>query len=322
MSPNADGRAFDLVCIGESMVVLSPAEGGSLQDADRLTVGIGGAESNVALHVVDQGLRVAWVSRLGTDPFGDRIVEELARRGVDTRFVLRDHRARTGLYLKGRRPDGTSEIVYHRAGSAASRFSPDDLGSVPLSSTARVHVSGVTAALSASSLAMLETLFDRAASSGAAVSFDVNHRPSLWDERDAAAVLLGLANRADVVFVGRDEAEKLWGASSLEEIGALLAAPSRVVVKDGDVEAVEVDRTGATERITRVTTPPVDVIELVGAGDAFAAGYLAGLLLGEDAEARLTRGHHVAAWTIGSWDDARPGIEPLPRPVTRLAVTR
>lgn len=317
MSPSRGEPGFDLLCIGESMVVLSPAAGGSLHDAGQLTVGVGGAESNVALHAADQGLRVAWASRLGADPFGDRIVDELTTRGVDTHLVVRDHRAATGLCLKGRNPDGTTEVVYYRSGSAASLLSPDDAATWPIHLTARVHVSGITAALSATSIAMLESLFARAAELDIPVSFDVNFRPSLWGERDAAAILLDLANLADLVFVGRDEAELLWGTPTVEQIDARLTVPRRIVVKDGDVEAVEIDRTTGRSVITRVPTPPADVIELVGAGDAFAAGYLTGLALGEDAETRLRRGHHVAAWTIGSWDDARPGIPLLPpdRPV-------
>ena len=131
------------------------------------------------------------------------------------------------------------------------------------------------------------------------MSFDVNHRAALWSAEAAAPALAALARRADLVFTGRDEAAALWGAELDDDIRALLPDVPELVVKDGDV--------GATAYLAdrRVFEPAlvVDVIEAVGAGDAFAGGYLAARLSGKDAGERLRAGHRRAALTLRTTGD-------------------
>lgn len=306
-------ETIGVLCIGESMAVAAPDDGRPLTRSDRLGLRIGGAESNVALHLLDQGIRSAWASRLGADAFGSRIRTDFIARGLDVSAVQTDPDAPTGLYFKDRREDGSSSMVYYRAGSAASRMSAADVDNLPLDRTEWIHTSGITPALSDSTRKMVDALFTRSREMGVKISFDVNYRPRLWPEKQKAAdALLALAQRADVVFVGRDEAEELWGTSTWASTSTILDRPRHLVVKDGAVEAVEVFRDGRKVTSYRVPTPATTVVEVVGAGDAFAGGFLAGLLHGEPPRARLARGHHVAAWTIAGWDDMRPGIIPLP----------
>jgi 2-dehydro-3-deoxygluconokinase len=209
---------------------------------------------------------------------------------------------------------------YYRSGSAASHMDAGDVDRLQLDGTGWVHVSGITAAISPSAARMVDALIDACRDRGVSVSFDVNFRARLWSVADAAGRLRGIAQRADLVFVGRDEAEELWGTPHAGDVFALLDRPPLVVVKDGAVGAHELDRRGAEPAATFEPTPPVEVVEAIGAGDAFAGGYLAGLIRGEDARHRLRRGHASAAWTIGSWDDVRPGHRPAPF-VTGAAVT-
>lgn len=299
------GRAVEVMCVGEALAVVY-----ALDDltgpAPRLAIHTGGAERNVALHLASQGVAAGWTSRVGGDPFGRRILHDLESGGVDTGTVVVDDDHPTGLYVKSETPDGGTRMHYYRSGSAASHLSPDDVVGMALDGVQWVHVSGITPALSASASAMVDELFARCAHAGTAISFDVNYRPRLWPRSRAASRLRELAQRADLVFVGRDEAADLWGTRSPEDVFALLPDPARVVVKDGAVGAYESDRS-TSGRTTFVETPPVEVVEAIGAGDAFAGGYLAGLIRGETAGSRLLRGHRCAAWTIGSWDDVRPG---------------
>ncbi|WP_158067164.1 sugar kinase [Tersicoccus sp. Bi-70] len=303
---------FEVLCAGEAMVMLTDVDPTGPPLSSTLSVHVGGAEANVARHLSAQGVATAWMSRVGDDPFGQRVMTVLEADGVDTSIVAVDRAAPTGIYYKERAAGGGARSHYYRSGSAASRLSAEDARTVQLGPGLIVHTSGVLAAVSDTTAEFVDALFVEADRFGATISFDVNFRRQLWGDRDAAGALLALAQRADIVLVGRDEAEALWGVPSVDDIIGLLSEPTIVVVKDGDVSAVEVDRRADEPRVTTVKPAPVDVVELVGAGDAFAGGYLAGLLRGEDAPSRLNRGHRAAAWTIGGVDDVRPGHRPKP----------
>ncbi|MFZ8756189.1 sugar kinase [Microbacterium sp. HMH0099] len=300
--------ATEVLCLGEALAVITVA--GDLSSATPPPVHVGGAEANVAQHLAAQGIAAAWTSRVGDDPFGRLVLATLSRAGVDVSGVTVDPTHPTGMYVKEARPDGTSVMHYYRSGSAASAMDASDLERLPLDGIRWVHVSGITPAISSGAADLVDALIDAAHARGVRVSFDVNHRPRLWADLDTAADhLLATAQRADLVLVGRDEAESLWGTTTADDVFAVLDRPPLVVVKDGEIEAVELDR--ATGRRTAVPTPIAAMVEPVGAGDAFAGGYLAGLLRGEDASARLARGHACAGWTIGGPEDVRPGHHPL-----------
>ncbi|WP_184931606.1 sugar kinase [Streptomyces nymphaeiformis] len=235
------------------MVTFLPSRPGRLADVPSFTRAIGGAESNVACALAAAGHRVRWVGRVGRDGFGDHLVDTIASYGVDVGGVGRDPDRPTGVYFRTDSDRATSahEVVYYRAGSAASAMSP---ATVPYESVADariLHLTGITAALSASCLALVREL--TAPRPGRPlVSFDVNHRPGLWREGGAAEVLLSLARRADVVFVGADEAERLWGAADPAAIRGLLAEPAVLVVKRGAEGAVAFERCAAS-----FPTPPL-----------------------------------------------------------------
>lgn len=313
--------ALDVLAIGETMVLLAPDPPRPLADADQLAVLLGGAESNVVTHLAALGRRVAWASRVGADPFGDRILTELTGRGVDCSAVTRAAGERTGLYAKDPAPGGTT-VHYYRAGSAASRMSPEFVRGLAALEPRVVHVSGITAALSADCRAALRAIVVDRALGEATVSFDINYRPGLWSVQEAAPVLAELADAADLVFVGLDEAALLWGTETVEEVRARLAGPRRLVVKDGAREAVEFDG----DTLTRVPAHRVDVVEPVGAGDAFAAGWLAALLDGRPAADRLRVGHLLASRVLGVAGDQAPLPTPaeieatLARPHDRMLV--
>jgi 2-dehydro-3-deoxygluconokinase len=292
----------EVICVGESMVLVTPVDPTPLEVAEHFTLQVGGAESTVALYMAERGHRTAWLSQVGADPLGRRMVAAVARHGVDTSAVRVLADAPTGVYFKDPGPEST-RVYYYRAGSAASRMGPANLDGLDWSATRVVHISGITAGLSASCRALLDAVLAEARERGILVSFDVNHRPGLWTAEVAGPVLLELSRRADVVFVGRDEAERLWGAPDAEAVAKLLDAPVRLVVKDGAVGATEI-APGAEPVF--VPAHVVDVVEVVGAGDAFAAGYLSGLLRGSDAAGRLLAGHDLAARSLSSTHDYLP----------------
>lgn len=309
----------DVVCLGESMVTFLPSRPGRLADVPSFGRTIGGAESNVACALALGGHAAKWVSRVGADGFGTHLLDAIGGYGVDVSDVTRDPHRRTGIYFRTAddRADATHEVAYYRHGSAASAMSPDTVSLAALHATRVLHLSGITAALSADCLALMRTLCIPPASPGSAspgsaapgsaapgsaslgvdrrplLSFDVNYRPSLWSSADAGArVLLELARGADLVFVGEDEAAAAWGVrGGVRAVREALPEPAVLVVKQGAAGATVF----ADGEVHHVPAPRVDVVAPVGAGDAFAAGFLSATLRGLDVPLRLRHGHLTAA---------------------------
>ncbi|GAA2954231.1 sugar kinase [Streptomyces enissocaesilis] len=302
VSAERDGGAAtaDVVCLGESMVTFLPSRPGRLADVPSFGRGIGGAESNVACALAAAGHRARWVGRVGADGFGDHLVEAVAAYGVDTSAVQRDPHRPTGVYFRtaaDRDTDGF-EVVYYRAGSAASAMSPRNMPLDELAAGRVLHLSGITAALSADCLALTRELTTRRPGRPL-VSFDVNHRAHLWHEAEGPRVLLDLARGADLVFVGEDEAEAAWGVRGAAAIRRALPEPEVLVVKQGAEGATAFTRAPGESRdadtVTAVPALRVDVVAPVGAGDAFAAGFLSATLRGLPVRDRIRHGHLMAA---------------------------
>jgi 2-dehydro-3-deoxygluconokinase len=304
----------EVVCLGETMAMLSPPDSRPLAEQPSLVLAVGGAESNVACALAALGHRSAWLSRVGADPFGRRILAELAARGVDVSAVEVDPARQTGVYFKDPGP-GRTTTHYYRRDSAATLMGPGLARHALLRQARVVHLSGITTALSGSCRGLIAEVVTRRAVAGPVISFDVNYRPALWRPTEAAPTLLELARGADIVFVGRDEAESLWGTAKPAEIRDLLQPAPLVVVKDGGRGATSYAASGETF----VSTPRSHVVEAVGAGDAFAAGYLAGLLEDLDEAGRLRLGHLVAAVTMQTRTDV-PVVPPRPELDRHLAL--
>jgi len=289
----------EVLCIGEAMVMVTPIAGGRLDAKSHYILRAGGAESNVATNLAALGHAVAWAGYVGDDPLGTIICSELEAAAVDMSFVRRITDSLTGIYFKDPHEEGTS-VFYYRTGSAASTMGSECFDEWRDANPQALHLSGITAAISESCRDLLQGLIVERVLGDALVSFDVNFRPSLWTERDAPVELLELAQASDIVFVGLDEAGALWGASSAEEVREILNLPAVVVVKDGGIEAVSF----APEGVTRAPAKQVDIVDQVGAGDAFAAGWLSGMLRGSDPTSRLQLGHLVASQVLTSTTDS------------------
>lgn len=270
-----------------------------LRDARNLTLSHGGAESNVAVWLAKLGCSAAWCSRLGDDALGHRIRREIAAAGVATDLVKFDAHARTGIYFKDPRPDGTV-VLYYRDGSAAASMDTSDVDRALTRPPRILHLTGITPALSPSCARLVGYAIAEASSLGVTVSFDINYRAALWSgPAAAAAVLQPLAQRCDVVFTGSDEASMLWSVSTAMDISAVFGPRPMVVVKDGARPASVVEGS----LVTAVPALSTRVVESVGAGDAFAAGFLYGLLRNMTAAEALRFGHLVASSALTSATD-------------------
>lgn len=300
------------VCVGEGLVVLV-AEPGALEDSDSFRRSAGGAEANVARVLVQLGVSTSWLSRVGDDGFGRYLLHQLGESGVDVSAVSVDPARPTGIYVKERGagtgvghdlPRGESRMTYFRTGSAASALSAEDLVPTVIEGADIVHLSGITVALSASAESMSRALL----ASATTVSFDLNFRPALWGSRisDASSVLADHVRGSDVVLMGADEAHEVFGIDDPAALRAEFPEPRHLVVKN-DAHVVT-----AFEGSSRVDVPALtlDVVEKIGAGDAFAGGFLAGLLTGRSAVDRVRLGHLCAAGALTAHGDAAEVADP------------
>jgi 2-dehydro-3-deoxygluconokinase len=291
-----------VVTLGETMGLLRAASIGSLEHVSDFDLRIGGAESNVAIGVARLGRPAVWMGRVGDDGVGRRVLRELRAEGVTVDAVV-DPEARTGLMLKETPTAGRTRVSYYRAGSAGSRIGIDDLDYDAIETAGVLHVTGITLALSESAEQAVFAAIGAAVAAGVPVSFDVNHRPALWGDRDPAPLYRRVAERSAIVFAGADEAALLVGAGSPEQVAARIAdlGPAQAIVKlgeDGCVASIDGETLSApAEKIT-----PLDT---VGAGDAFVAGYLVALLDDLAPADRLRQGARCGAFAClgpGDWE--------------------
>ncbi|WP_410506985.1 sugar kinase [[Mycobacterium] appelbergii] len=306
-----------VACLGEALVLESAAELHLAGAPAELHLAgapaelhLAGAEANVAAGLTALGVPAAWIGRLGDDEYGALVASELRARGVDVSAVEIDATRPTGHYSKHTATDHAGEprttSRYRRSGSAASAMGPEFLETpsvaAALGRAAVVHCSGITAALSDSCRALMRRLLTDRPGIAGVMSFDVNWREQLWPDGDPS-VVVELANQADLVLVGADEALRVMGTDDPVELRRILPLPATVVVKDGARRATAIDADGRT---TVVPALRVEVVEPVGAGDAFAAGYLSGLVRGDDVATCLRRGHIGAAATLTVASDWAP----------------
>jgi 2-dehydro-3-deoxygluconokinase len=293
----------DLVTLGETMALFTATSVGPLRHATTMAVGAAGAESNVAIGVRRLGLATAWIGRVGDDELGQLVLGRLRGEDVDVSRAVVDQGAPTGLMIKEQRTADITRVLYYRRHSAGSRLEPGDVDAASIAAARVLHVTGITPALSASARAAVDYAVDAARAAGTLVSLDYNYRAALWTHEEARDVLRELTTRVDVVFAGEAEAELVAGTRGPAEAVAALAAlgPRHAVLKrgaEGAVAAVD----GATIRAPAVS---VRVVDPVGAGDAFVAGYLATVLEGAPPERCLGTACAAAAFAVtvaGDWE--------------------
>lgn len=293
----------ELVTVGETMGLLTTVDLGTFRQGSLLRMSMAGAESNVAIGFARLGHDATWLGRVGNDEIGRLILGCLRAEGVSVGDAVVDPDGLTGVMLKERRTSQLTRAFYYRQGQAGSRLSPDDINEQAIADARVLHLTGITPALSQSARDATFHAARVAREAGTLVSVDVNYRTALWARADAAEVLRVLVSMADLAFVGDDEVDLLVAERDPVVAARRIAllGPSEVVVKRGAKGAI-----GFGEgNITEVDGHAVTVVDVVGAGDAFAAGYLAALLEGDDLAGRLRLGGLVASFSVtvpGDWE--------------------
>ena len=293
-------NALDVITIGEAMAMFVATETGDLAEVEHFMKRVAGAELNVATGLARLGLKVGWVSRVGKDSFGRFVLHSLAKEGIDARGVSEDSRYATGFQMKSKVENGTDPIVeYFRKGSAASHLSPEDFRAEYFTSARHLHLSGVAAALSESSYALLEQAATTMKAQGKTISFDPNLRPVLWkSEAEMVEKLNQLAFQADWVLPGLKEGMILTGPRTPEGIADfyLTRGVQAVIIKTGGDGAWF--KTAAGEQGAVAAIKVDNVVDTVGAGDGFAVGVISALLEGRTLQQAIGRGNKIGALAI------------------------
>ena len=290
-------KRYDVITIGETMIRLSPPHRQRLEQAESLTITVGGAEFNVAVCLSRLGLRAAWVSRLVANPWGRRIANTLRAQGVDIDHIIWTSTGRVGTYFVefGQAPRSTN-VIYDRQGSAMSEMSVSDLDPAILDDTRLVHLTGITPALGEGCRRLVEQVWAWAGERGTLRSFDINYRAKLWSKADARRVLEPLCADLDILFISQHDASRLFECQGqAEETLEWMLARFRVgvtVLTMGEEGAMALDRDGCFHRAQSRQVPEVDAL---GSGDALSAGFLYGYLTDGDLGAALQLGAAAAA---------------------------
>ncbi|GAF63897.1 putative sugar kinase [Bacillus sp. TS-2] len=268
---------MDVITMGETMVLFTPTKEGMLRYANQFEKTYGGAEMNVAIALARLNHEVAWISKVGNDEFGKGITAYIRGEGVDTSQVLADEEAPTGVFFKEIRRADDMRIHYYRKGSAASKLNATDVNEDFVSKAKYVHISGITPALSDSAEEAIWQLISIAKKHEIPIVFDPNVRKKLWSESKARQVLTDIAKEATIVMPGVAEGKFLFNEDDPKKIAEKFIENGAKLV----ITKVGADGAYYTSKDEHVHVPGIKVdrvVDPVGAGDGFAAGFLSGQL--------------------------------------------
>ena len=312
--------ATQVLTFGETMLAVQLP--GPLEVGATARTSVAGAESTVAIALARLGHRASWAGRVGADEPGRLVLRTLRGEGVDVTHAGRDAELPTGALLRETRVADVARVHYWRRGSAASRLCPEHLAPALAAGARVVHLTGITCALGEGPLAAVRTAAAHGRARGWTVVLDVNHRSRLWSRRQAAAALRPLLRHVDVLVASAEELpvvadadgapddtlptgavpeDDAGGDAERRRVAALLAGGVREVLVKRGAEGAELFT--ADGRRYRCPARPVRAVDTVGAGDAFCAGYLSGLLEGLPAPDRLARGVLLGGFAVASRGD-------------------
>lgn len=297
----------DVFSVGETMIIFQAMQIGNFEDIPALYQKIGGAESNVLIGLARLGHNVAYMSQVGKDPFGKRIIKSIRAEGVDVSNVKVSSDNPTGLLFKEQKTKEATHVYYYRKDSAASKMSVQDIPADVIKSSKFIHLTGITPAISLSCREMIFKIIEIAKENHIPIIFDPNIRFKLWPKEEAKEVILDIAAHADYILTGLSEAEFLLGTTNESDICNILTKNEGqvIVIKKGASSTLF----SINGKSTEVPTVPVSgIVDPVGAGDAFAAGFIHGLLTNQSLERSVYFGNLLGACVIQQFGD----IEGLP----------
>ncbi|MFP4199161.1 MAG: sugar kinase [Halanaerobium sp.] len=290
------------------MVAMTAENTGSIKYADRFSKHIAGAESNFAIGITRLGFNAGWISKVGDDPLGDFVEFFVRGEGVDVSELKRDADRQTGLMIKEILSKDRAKVYYYRQNSAASAITAADINEDYISQAKYIHLSGITPALSESAREAFLKVLEIAGKHKIKISFDPNIRQKIWQNQEKMKTeILKIIKRTDILLPGIEEAEILLGIKNPERAAEKFyqLMGGIVVLKLGEEGALYYDG----EKMERVPAFEIEeVIDPIGAGDAFAAGLIAGFLRNMSLKKAVELANLVGAYCVTVKGD----IEGLP----------
>ncbi|MET1085437.1 MAG: sugar kinase [Burkholderiales bacterium] len=303
MGNSQTDKTFDIVALGEPMVEFNQVP----TDHRMYKQGFGGDTSNFAVAASRQGARVAYITKLGRDAFGESLLALWREEGVDASGVATDENANTGVYFVTHSEAGHA-FTYLRAGSAASRMKREDVPVQIIERARYLHVSGISQAISESACEAVAYAVERARAAGVKVSYDPNLRLKLWDLSRAKPIIMATAAASDYFLPSLDDVRTLSGFDDPEAIHdwCLKLGAKSVTLKIGPKGVL----TGDGQNRWRVPGNPVDCVDATGAGDCFDGAFMARIAAGDAIPDAARYANAAAALTTTGYT----AIEPIPRP--------
>jgi 2-dehydro-3-deoxygluconokinase len=272
-----DGTMKDVITIGDAMITMNPTSKGPMRFVHSFERNVGGAELNVAIGCARLGLDTGWISRLGNDEFGRYIQHFVRGEGIDTSQLRLVDGYPTSVNFKEVLEDGSGRTFYYRLNSPTLTLTPDSLEESYIASARILHITGVFPAIDEKNVAIIKHAVTIAKRNGVLVSFDPNIRLKLWSRERAKEVLSDILPFVDILLTGTDEAELLFDTKDEKEIieKSKLLGISYIALKKGEEGSVGYHN---DEFIQSAPVTARKVVDTVGAGDGFDAGFLYGVL--------------------------------------------
>ncbi|MFJ6376109.1 sugar kinase [Pseudarthrobacter oxydans] len=293
---------MDVLTFGETMIALRAA--GPLALNPNISATIAGAESNVAIALARLGHDVQWAGRVGNDTGGELIRRTLRAEAVGQDHLTIDSRRQTGILIFEQRLPDLTNVSYFRQDSAGSALTADHIAPAMAEGPRVLHLTGITCALGPCAADAVQQAAAAAHTAGITVTFDVNYRAKLWNRKDAGEALRKLLPFIDVLIGSPEELTLLMGDGTADDETTVASSfigqgIREVIVKLGAGGARLHTNNGTLHSPARDIT----AVDSVGAGDAFTAGYISGLLTSRPAEERLRLANVLGAFAVASKGD-------------------
>lgn len=268
----------DVITIGDAMITFNPVAKGPMRYVNAFERKVGGAELNFAIGCARLGLKTGWISRLGNDEFGRYILNCVRGEGIDVSEVSLVDGYPTSLNFKEIMEDGSGRTFYYRANSPTITLTEDSLDETYFKKAKLLHITGVFTAIDKDkNIKVIKRAISLAKKHGLLISFDPNIRLKLWSKEAAIAALTEYLPFVDLLLTGEEEADLLFGVTDPDKIIAecQLLGISHVAIKRGENGSI-----GYSNGQTLESPPvkPKKVVDTVGAGDGFDAGFVYGVL--------------------------------------------
>jgi len=292
---------LDVVTIGETMMAFEAQEYGPLSEVSTYRKWVGGAESNFSIGLARLGLRCGWLSRLGEDEFGKAIFKTLQGEGVDVSRVIFDPQSPTGVFFVERQAEGDLVCYYYRKDSAAAHLSPADIDPGYIKGCKIIYVTGITPALSESARAATQEILRLAANNGQTIVFDPNLRLKLWGIDRARTTLIPMMTKSTFVLPGEEELKLLMNCEDLERA---IERAHEIEIKNLIIKRAAQGAMVAIAGKDSISLPAFvlqNPVSSMGAGDCFAAGFVAGFLKNQPLEECARWANAMGSFCLMGW---------------------